>query len=212
MLGASKNTRVPIALREVLVVIALLVLAVACRQQEVDYRAADVRLAQAVRAQLDASADTKGAASRVVVEAKDGTVTLIGSVDTPQDKALLEQTVGRTNGVKSVVNQVTVNMPVLPVPDEPFEEQAVRREAASNGERIGRSSEDARIYHAIRRQLVRHETTPKRAIFVDVEDGDVTLRGTIFTGAARDDAVASAKKVQGVKAVRDLLVINTQLP
>ena len=192
--------------------IALLVLAVACRQQEVDYRAADVRLAQAVRAQLDASPDTKGAASRVVIEAKDGMVTLTGTVDTPRDKALLEQTVGRINGVKSVVNQVTVNMPVLPVPDEPFEEQAVRREAASNGERIGRSSEDARIYHAIRRQLVRHEPTPKRAIFVDVEDGDVTLRGTIFTGAARDDAVASAKKVEGVKAVRDLLVINTQLP
>ena len=105
-----------------------------------------------------------------------------------------------------------MNAPVLPVPDEPFEEQAVRREAASNGERIGRSSEDARIYHAIRRQLVRHETTPKPAIFVDVEDGDVTLRGTIFTGAARDDVVASAKKVPGVKAMRDLLIINTQLP
>jgi osmotically-inducible protein OsmY len=212
MLSANRIMRVSIALRKVVVVIAALVLAVACRQQEVDYRAADVRLAQAVQAQLDASVDTKGAASRVVIEAKDGTVTLTGSVDTPQDKALLEQTVGRTNGVKSVVNQVTVNMPVLPVPDEPFEEQAVRKEADSNGERIGRSSEDARIYQAIRRQLVRHETTPKRAIFVDVEDGDVTLRGTIFTGAARDDAVTSAKKVQGVKALRDLLVINTQLP
>lgn len=211
MLSANRIMRVPIALRKVLVVIVVLLLAVACRQ-EVDYRAADVRLAQAVRAQLDVSTDTKGAASRVVIEAKDGTVTLTGSVDTPRDKALLEQTVGRTNGVKSVVNQVTVNMPVLPVPDEPFEEQAVRREADSNGERIGRSSEDARIYHAIRRQLVKHETTPKRAIFVDVEDGDVTLRGTIFTGAARDDAVASAKKVQGVKALRDLLIINTQLP
>lgn len=212
MLSANRIMRVSIALRKVVVVIAGLILAVACRQQEVDYRAADVRLAQAVRSQLDASADTKGAASRVVIEAKDGTVTLTGSVDTPRDKALVEQTVAGTNGVKSVVNQVTVNMPVLPVPDEPFEEQAVRREAASNGERIGPSSEDARIYHAIRRQLVKNETTPKRAIFVDVEDGDVTLRGTIFTGAARDDAVAFAKKVEGVKAVRDLLVINTELP
>lgn len=204
--------RATIVLRRVSVVIAALIVTVACRQPEVDYRAADVRLAQAVQAQLDASADTKGAASRVAIEAKDGTVTLTGSVDTARDKAIVEQTAARTPGVKRVVNQITVNMPVLPVPDEPFEEQAVRREAASNGERIGRSSEDARIYHAIRRQLVRHETTPKRAIFVDVEDGDVTLRGMIFTGAARDDAVASAKKVQGVKGVRDLLIINTQLP
>lgn len=212
MFSANRTVRVSIAPRKLVVVIAGLILAVACRQQEVDYGAADVRLAQAVRTHLDATADTKGAASRVVIEAKDGTVTLTGSVDTPQDKALLEQTVGRINGVKGVVNQVAVNMAVLPIPDEPFEEQAVRREADSNGERIGRSSDDARIYHAIRRQVVRHETTPKRAIFVDVEDGDVTLRGTIFTGAARDDAVASAKKVPGVKAVRDLLIINTQLP
>jgi osmotically-inducible protein OsmY len=184
----------------------------ACRQQEIDYSAADVRLAQAVREQLDAKADTKGAAVRVVIEAKNGTVTLTGSVDTHQDKAMLEQAVARTNGVKSVVNQITVSGPVLPVPDEPFEEQAVRAEAAANGERIGSSSEDARIYHAVRRQLLRHEATPKRSIFVDVENRDVTLRGTIFTGAARDEAVAAAKKVQGVKAVRDLLVINTELP
>ena len=40
----------------------------------------------------------------------------------------------------------------------------------------------------------------------------MTLRGTIFTGAARDDAVASAKKVEGVKALGDFLIINTQLP
>lgn len=111
-----------------------------------------------------------------------------------------------------MINQVTVNVPVLPVPDEPFEERAVRAEAASNGERIGPSSEDARIYHAVRRQLVKHEVTPKPAIFVDVEDGDVPLRGTIFTTAARDEAVASARKVEGVNAVRDLLVVNTELP
>lgn len=203
-------------LSEVRSLIALLGLSIlvggACRQQEVDYRSADVRLAQTVRAQLDANADTKGAASRVVIEAKDETVTLTGTVDTIRDKATVEQVVAQTNGVRNVVNQVTVNVPVLPVPDEPFEEQAVRAQAASNGERIGPSTEDARIYHAIRRQLVKHEATPKRSIFVDVERGDVTLRGTIFTGAARDEAVAAAKKVEGVKAVRDLLVINTQLP
>ena len=175
---------------------------------QVDHSAADVRLAQSVQAQLDASPDTKGAASRVVIEAKDGTVTLTGTVDTIRDKATVEQVVAHTNGVKNVVNQVTVNVPVLPVPDEPFEERAVRAEAASNGERIGPSSEDARIYHAVRRQLVKHEATPKRAIFVDVEDGDVTLRGMIFTTTARDEAVASARKVEGVNAVRDLLVVN----
>ena len=202
--------RVPLDLRRVVVLLVALVLAaVACGQQEVDYRAADVRLAQAVRTQLDASADTKGASSRVEIEAKDGTVTLTGTVDTVRDKATVEQVVARVDGVKNVVNQVNVNMAVLPVPDEPFEERAVRAEAASHGERIGPSSEDARIYHAIRRQLVKHESTPKRAIFVDVQDGDVTLRGTIFTVAARDEAIAASRNVEGVRAVYDRLVINS---
>lgn len=198
--------------RPVVILVALILVAVACRKQEVDYGAADVRLAQVVRTQLDASPHIKGAASRVAIKAKDGTVTLTGTVDTIRDKATVEQVVAQINGVRNVVNQVTVNVPVLPVPDEPFEERAVRAEAASNGERIGPSSEDARIYHAVRRQLVKREATPKPAIFVDVEDGDVTLRGTIFTTAARDEAVASARKVEGVNAVRDLLVVNTELP
>jgi osmotically-inducible protein OsmY len=186
--------------------VALILVAVACRKQD---SVGDVRLAQAVRAQLEASPDIRGAASRVAIEAKDGTVTLSGTVDTSRDKATVEQVVAHTNGVKNVVNQITVNVAILPVPDEPFEEQAVRAEAASNGERIGPSSEDARIYHAVRRQLVKHEATPKRAIFVDVENGNVTLRGTIFTMTARDEAVASARKVEGVNAVRDLLVVQT---
>ena len=97
----------PIALRRVAVVIAALILTVACRQQEVDYRAVRRSAGPGSASHNWMPAPTpRGAASRVVVEAKDGTVTLTGSVDTPQDKALLEQTVGRTNGVKSVVNQI----------------------------------------------------------------------------------------------------------
>lgn len=195
--------------RFVVLLLALVLAAVACKQQEVDYRAADTRLAQAVRTQLDASADTKGASSRVEIEAKDGTVTLTGTVDTVRDKATVEQIVARVDGVKNIVNQINVSAAVLPVPDEPFEERAVRNEAASHGERIGPSSEDARIYHTIRRYLVKHESTPRRAIFVDVVDGDVTLRGTIFTVAARDEAVAESLKVEGVRAVHDRLVVNS---
>lgn len=192
-------------------VVVLSLFTAACGQQA-DYSSQDFRLAQSVRDRFASSADTKGATSRIRVEAKDGTVTLTGTVDTTADKSLAEQVASGTSGVKSVVNQVTVNIPVLPVPDEPFEERKVRAEAASNGESVGESSTDALIYHAVRRQLVKHESTSKRAIFVDVEDGDVTLRGMIFNAAARDEAVAAALKVEGVKAVRDRLLFNTPIP
>lgn len=199
------------SLRFTIAAVALSLLTAACGQQA-DYSSQDFRLAQAVRDRFGASQDTKGATSRIRVEAKDGTVTLTGTVDTTADQSLAAQVARSTSGVKNVVNQVTVNVPVLPVPDEPFEEQKVRAEAGSNGESVGASSEDARIYQAVRRQLVRHESTPKKAIFVDVENGDVTLRGMIFTTVARDEAVAAALKVDGVKAVRDRLVINTLIP
>ena len=204
--------KIQLPVMRVVFVIGVLLFAVACGRNEVDYHEADVRLAQSVRTQLDANPETKGAATWVVIEAKDGTVTLSGTTDTPRAKEIVEQVAARTNGVKTVVNQVRVNVPVLPVPDEPFEEQAVRAQAASEGERIGPSSEDARIYHSIRRQLVKDESTPKRSIFIDVEEGDVTLRGTIFTDAARNEAVEFARKVVGVKAVSDRLVVNTPLP
>ena len=85
--------------RTVVILVALILVAVACRQQEVDRSTADVRLAQSVQAQLDASPDAKGAASRVAIQAKDGTVTLTGTVDTIGDKAKVEQIVAHTSGV-----------------------------------------------------------------------------------------------------------------
>lgn len=196
----------------IILVLATVLISVACTRNEVDYGTADVRLAQQVREQLDARPETKAAASRVQIEAKDGAVTLTGSVDTVRDKATVEQVVAQVNGVTQVSNNVIVNQPGLPAPDEPFEEQTVRTEAASSGERIGPSTEDARIYHSIRRQLIKHQSTPKQSIFVDVVGGNVTLRGTIFTSTAQAEAVSLARNTEGVKAVNDQLVVNTQLP
>jgi len=41
------------------------------------------------------------------------------------------------------------------------------------------------------------------AIFVDVDDGNVTLRGLVFS--LGDEAQGAAESTEGVKAVRDLL-------
>ncbi len=184
----------------------------ACSQQTDGNAGNDASLAQAVRDQFAADQNVRGAMSRVKVEAKDGTILLSGTVDTAEDKALAERLSRKASGVNTVANQVTVSAPVLPVPDQQIEEQKVRSEAGTNGERVGPSSEDARIYHAIRRQIVRYESTPKRAIFVDVEDGNVTLRGMIGTTVARDEAVAAARKVEGTRAVQDKLLVNTPGP
>ncbi|MCI0420611.1 MAG: BON domain-containing protein [Acidobacteria bacterium] len=71
--------------------------------------------------------------------------------------------------------------------------------------------DDPRIYSEVRRRVVVEPATPKKAIFVDVVNGNVTLRGMVFSLEARDEAVRAAEKTEGVKAVRDLLKVNAPL-
>lgn len=187
----------------------------ACQRTQEVHTVNDAELVNAVRATFTSDHDTQGATSQVQVHAKDGVVTLSGTVDTPGDKTLAEQAARRTNGVVNVVNQIIVTESQAGTPAEPFDERAVREEALKSGERIGASAEDVRIYDAVRRQLVAHEGTSKKEIFVDVVNGDVTLRGRfVGTGTARNEAVAAALAVPGVKAVNDKLMVyaNTSRP
>ena len=179
----------------------------ACQRTQEVHTVGDADLVNAVRATFGANHDTQGATSQVQVHAKDGVITLSGTVDTPADKTLAEQAARRTNGVLNVVNQITVSETQAAAP---FDEQAVREQALKSGERIGASSDDARIYDAVRRNVVAHEGTSKKEIFVDVVNGAVTLRGRfVGTLEARNEAVAAALKVPGVNAVNDQLTVRT---
>lgn len=184
-----------------------------CKAQKDVHSTNDVALADSVRHNFTANHDAQGATSQVEIHAKDGVVTLSGTADTTADKALAEQIARSTSGVGTVVNQIVVREPVA-TSEASFDEQAVREEAAKGGEKVGPNSADARIYDAIRRKLVEHAGTSKREILVDVVDGSVTLRGRfVGTSAARDEAVAGALAVPGVKAVNDYLVVaNTTRP
>lgn len=195
-------------------VLALALLAVACQRQQDLHSVDDTALQQAVQTGFKTNHDTKGATLSVEVHAKDGVITLSGTVDTAADKQLAEAIARSTNGVKSVVNQITVTEPAAATTPggATFDEQSVRAEARVGGERVGESSDDARIYNEVRRLLVAHEGTSKRAIFLDVVNGDVTLRGRVFSTTARDEAVQAALKTEGVRAVNDKLVVNASSP
>lgn len=195
------------------VVTALTLFAVACQRGEV-HSIDDAALVNAVRGGFVTNHDTRGATARVEVHAKDGAITLTGTADTAADKQLAEAIARSTQGVKSVANQITVSESAANTQQEgiSFDEQSVRAEARAGGERIGESSDDARIYNAVRRQLVAHEGTSKRAIFLDVVNGNVTLRGMVFSTEARDEAVIAAQKVEGVNAVNDRLKVNSLAP
>ena len=62
-----------------------------------------------VRRRLTSDTVVKGGA--LDVEVKNGAVTLRGSVELPKQKERAEKIVKKVNGVKSVVNQLTVRRP-----------------------------------------------------------------------------------------------------
>jgi osmotically-inducible protein OsmY len=192
---------------------AALLLTASCGRRE--QGAGDGALVQAVREAFGRSPDLRGATARVQVSARDGVVTLSVTADTEKDKELAGTFARQTPGVKGVENQIAVTGPIaanVPHGTGSPDEEAIRREANAGGERVGEGGEDARIYQEVRRRIVVERATPERAIFIDVVNGDVTLRGMISTVKARDEAVAAAKDVEGVKTVRDLLLINSPAP
>lgn len=196
-------TKLPIA------ALAVALFSTACQRTQEVHTVNDVDLVNAVRGTFAADHDTQGATSQVQVHAKDGVITLSGTVDTPADKTRAEQAARRTAGVANVVNQITVADSQTGNPEAAFDERAVREDALKSGEKIGASSDDARIYDAVRRKLIAHAGTSKKEIFVDVVDGNVTLRGRfVGTSTARDEAVAAALAVPGVKAVNDRLTVG----
>jgi len=123
--------------------------------------------------------------NHVKVKAKDGVVTLTGTVQDRDQKALAEDTVSNLPGVVSVMNKIKVE-------SEPAEHS------------------DAWIALKIRSLLLVHANVSAASTKVDVTDGSVLLTGTADNPAQKDLTEAYAKDIEGVKSVRNELVVKDQ--
>jgi osmotically-inducible protein OsmY len=126
-------------------------------------------------------------ADQVTVKANDGVVTLTGTVQDKDDRALAEDTVENLPGVVSVDNQVIVKS------DYP-------------------EHSDAWIALKIRGELLVKANVSATSTKVDVKDGVVTLSGTVQNRAQKDLTEIYAKEIENVKAVRNELVIVAPAP
>lgn len=70
------------------------------------------------------------------------------------------------------------------------------------------ASADDRIYDQVRLKLASHPDVKGGAIEVKVNDGVVTLQGSVRTQKARDKAQGVAGKIKGVKKVINELKVN----
>jgi|HigsolmetaAR202D_1030399.scaffolds.fasta_scaffold06234_4 Predicted periplasmic or secreted lipoprotein len=71
---------------------------------------------------------------------------------------------------------------------------------------------DDEIYDRVRQRLVSDPDVKGGALAVDVKNGVVTLKGTVDKEKARQKAEKLAKKVKGVRAVKNELQVKSTLP
>ena len=120
----------------------------------------------------------------VKVKANDGIVTLTGTVEDKDDKALAADTVENLPGVVAVKNEITVK------PSNP-------------------EHSDAWIAFKIRsRLLVKGNVSAKDTVVV-VKEGNVTLTGTADNLAQKDLTAVYAKEIEWVKSVQNDIVVKT---
>lgn len=80
--------------------------------------------------------------------------------------------------------------------------------AKDTGRSIGGALSDMRITARTKLKLIGNDETPALDINVDTTDGIVTLFGTVPSERAKQEAEQEAREVDGVKAVRNQLIVK----
>ncbi|MFW6313188.1 MAG: BON domain-containing protein, partial [Spirochaetota bacterium] len=139
----------------------------------------DRLLALDVRAAL--ATDPSVDASDIIVEASGSQITLYGSVDTLYERERAADTAADVIGVVTVLNQLTV---------EPTTDRG-----------------DREIRRDVQNALVRNSLVDRENIVVLVNDGQVTLTGTVSSWVEEQEALDAAQFTAGVTSVVDQLEI-----
>ncbi|MBI5422573.1 MAG: BON domain-containing protein [Opitutae bacterium] len=121
--------------------------------------------------------------NHVQVKAVDGIVTLTGTVQDKDDKALAADTVENLPGVKAVNNEITI--------DATYPEHS-----------------DGWIAFKIRSTLLVKSNVSAANTTVTVQDGVVTLNGTADNLAQKELTEVYAKEIDWVKSVKNNLVVT----
>jgi osmotically-inducible protein OsmY len=121
----------------------------------------------------------------IKIQSKDGAVTLTGTVSQESHKTLARETVAGLRGVKTVDNKLEVK-----------------------GEGPAANS-DAWLLTKVKTTLLFHRSVSATATEVNAKDGIVTLRGAAENQAQKDLTTEYAKDVDGVKDVKNEMVVST---
>jgi hyperosmotically inducible protein len=131
--------------------------------------------------------DSRTPALDINVETRAGVVTLFGVVSSQEAKAAAAEDARKVSGVKRVVNELQIvgkaKQAAVKVRDEDIESEVKKAFEKSDFKDIG----------------------------VTVKNGVVRLTGTVPTGARRLEAAVLARSIQGVRAVKNDLRLETAM-
>jgi hyperosmotically inducible periplasmic protein len=190
------------------------VVAVACSQS-------DPGITTAVKSKL--AADDTVKAYEIDVDTADKVVTLSGMVATSAAKDQAVTIARGTNGVRDVVDHITVNSTAPTTGDLDDDARDLGADARDTADRAGGAARDAAhdskdkaadaagrtsaamgdaaVTAAVKGKLLADATVSGLSIDVDTSDGVVTLNGRAKTKAESDRAVMLARQTDGAKRV-----------
>jgi hyperosmotically inducible protein len=122
----------------------------------------------------------------IKIQSKDGAVTLTGSVSEESHKTLARETLAGVSGVKKVDNRLEIK-----------------------GAPLAATNSDAWLITKVKTSLLFHRSVSATSTEVDAKDGIVTLQGDAASQAQKDLTTEYAKDVDGVKEVKNVMVVAT---
>jgi hyperosmotically inducible protein len=199
-----------------------MVVAIGCAQS-------DPGITTAVKSKL--AADDTVKAYQIDVDTRDRVVTLSGTVETPAAKEQAVLIARQTDGVRDVVDQITVNRETAATAgdldnaaeragrearEEIREGTEATKEAARDtkaaagraADRTGAAVSDAAITSAVKSKFLVDSAVSGLKIDVDTSNGMVTLNGNVTSKAEADRAMTLARNTDGVKSVHSNLKIG----
>lgn len=126
-------------------------------------------------------------ASEIGVAVKDGIVILSGNVDSYYEKLAAERAVKHVAGVKAVAEEIHVVLPT-----------SLQRT-------------DAQIAEAVLNAIKWNVAVPEETIKVKVENGWVTLSGTVNWEYQKDAAKVAIQNLSGLKGVTNLITVKASV-
>ena len=181
----------------------------------------DPGITTAVKSKL--AADDTVKAYRIDVDTKDRVVTLNGAVDTPVARDRAIELARATDGVRNVVDQLTVSPGVTPTTgvDDKIQGEAkeaardadaktdeAQKKAGDTADRAGDAAANAALTSKVKTKFLADTAISGLRIDVDSNNGVVTLTGTVPTAAEKDRALKVARETDGVKSVIDRLKVG----